>query len=139
MDINEIQKLIPHRHPFLMIDRVLEVKVGVSIKAQKNISIDEEYFKGHFPGNPIFPGVLTLEAMAQTACLLLKKSIPDITATIFYVTNIRMRFFKPIFPGDKLIVDVKALKMIHIGGVFETKALVNNDIVAKGEMTFACK
>ena len=139
IDIREIERLIPQRYPFLMLDRVLEIKPGESIKAYKNVSIDEEYFKGHFPDAPIFPGALTAEAMAQATCILLKKSIPDIEASLFFVTNIKIRFFKPIVPGDQLHVNVKAVKMTRIGGVFETEAFVDGSPVAKGEMTFACK
>ena len=89
MDINEIKKLIPQRYPLLMLDKVIDVTAGKSIKAYKNISINETYFNGHFPDKPIFPGALTAEAMAQAACVLLKKSIKDLTATSFYVTNMK--------------------------------------------------
>lgn len=139
IDIEEIKRLVPQRYPFLMLDRVVELKVGQSIRAYKNISINEEYFKGHFPGAPTFPGALTAEAMAQAACLLLKKSIPDLEATLFYVTNIKIRFFKTVVPGDQLHIIVKTVKMTRIGGVFETQALVDDKVAAKGEMTFACK
>lgn len=139
IEIKEIERLIPQRYPFLMLDKVVEIKEKESIKAYKNVSINEEYFKGHFPHTPIFPGSLTAEAMAQAACILLKKSITDLTATLFYVTNIKIRFFKTIVPGDQLYIEVKTVKMTRIGGIFETEARVNDEIVAKGEMTFACK
>lgn len=139
MDIEEIKKLIPQRFPFLMLDRVVEIKEGESIRAYKNVSVNEEYFKGHFPDAPIFPGALTAEAMAQAACILLKKSIKDLDATLFYVTGVRMRFFKPVVPGDQLHVVIKTVKMARMGGVFETQALVGDEVVARGEMTFACK
>jgi len=139
MNIEEIQSLIPQRYPFLMLDKVVELKEGELIRAYKNVSINEDYFRGHFPNTPIFPGALTAEAMAQAACILLKKSIPDLDATLFYVTNIKIRFFKVIVPGDQLHVMIKTIKMTRIGGLFETQALVNEEIVAKGEMTFACK
>ena len=139
INIEEIKKLIPQRYPFLMLDRVTEVDEGKSITAYKNVTANEAYFNGHFPDNPVFPGALTAEAMAQAACILLKKSIPDLEATAFYVTNIKIRFFKPVVPGDRLRVTVKTVKMTRMGGVFETEASVDNDTVAKGEMTFACK
>ncbi len=139
MNINEIEKVLPQRYPFLMLDRVTEIKPGVYIKAYKNVSINEEYFKGHFGETPIFPGALTAEAMAQAACILIKKSIPDLKATLFYITNAKMRFFKTVAPGDQLNISVKAIKMAHVGGVFETEASVDNKIVVKGEMAFACK
>ena len=137
--IEEIKKLIPQRYPFLMLDRVTELSEGKFIKAYKNVSANESYFNGHFPNNPVFPGALTAEAMAQAACILLKKSIKDLKATSFYVTNIKIRFSKPIVPGDQLYVMIKTVKMTRIGGIFETEASVDNNIVSKGEMTFACK
>lgn len=139
MDTNEIQALIPQRFPFLMLDKVEEVKANDHIKAYKNISINEEYFKGHFPDMAVFPGALTAEAMAQAACVLLKKSIPDLKATQFYVTNMKIRFSKTIVPGDRLYIHIKSVKMTRMGGIFETEAIVDGSSVAKGEMTFACK
>ena len=139
LGIEEIKGLIPQRYPFLMLDRIVEIKNGELIKAYKNVSIDEEYFNGHFGETPIFPGALTAEAMAQAACILIKKSVPGLKATLFYITNAKLRFFKTVVPGDQLNISVKAIKMGHVGGVFETEATVDHNIVAKGEMTFACK
>ena len=84
LNIEDIKSLIPHRYPFLMLDRVTEVKEGDYLKAYKNVSINEDYFRGHFPGAPILPGALIIEAMAQAACVLFKKSVPDLAATLFY-------------------------------------------------------
>lgn len=139
LDVKEIENIVPQKYPFLMLDKVVELKEKESITAYKNISINEEYFKGHFPGMPIFPGALTAEAMAQAACILLKKSMPDLKATVFYVSGIKIRFFKTVVPGDRLYVNIKTVKMTTIGGVFETEAFVDAGLVAKGEMTFACK
>jgi len=139
LDTEEIKSLIPQRFPFMMLDRVVEIKEGEFIKAYKNISINEEYFRGHFPDAAVFPGALIAEGMAQAACILLKKSIKDLTATVFYVTGIKIRFFKPVIPGDQLHIIVKAVKMTHVGGIFDTEAVVENTAIAKGEMTFACK
>ena len=139
LNIEEIKSLIPHRYPFLMLDRVVEIKEGEYINAYKNISINEEYFNGHFPGSAIFPGALITEAMAQAACVLLKKSKPDLAATHFYITNVKIRFLKPVVPGDQLTLKVKMIKAASIGGICETEASVGNEVVAKGEMSFACK
>ena len=139
LDIKEIEKLVPQKYPFLMLDKVVELKEGESITAYKNISINEEYFKGHFPHMPIFPGSLTAEAMAQAACILLKKSMPELKATAFYVSGIKIRFLKTVVPGDRLYVKIRTIKMTTIGGVFETEAMVDSGLAAKGEMTFACK
>ena len=122
-----------------MIDRVIELVTGEYIKAYKNISMNEEYFKGHFPDSAIFPGALTAEAMAQAACVLAKKSAQGFNPTQFYITNMKMRFLNTIVPGDRLYITAKAIKMVQTGGVFEMEAVVDNNIVAKGEMTFACK
>ena len=139
LNVEEIKNLIPHRYPFLMLDRVTGIKEGEWIKAYKNISINEEYFRGHFPDMPIFPGALIVEAMAQAACVLFKKSVPDLAATVFYVTNIKVRFLKPAVPGDRLDITVKAVKLAKTGAICETEAMVGNDTIAKGEMTFAGK
>ena len=138
-NIGEIKKILPQRYPFLMLDKIVDIKEGKSIEAYKNVSINEPFFNGHFPDNPIFPGALTAEAMAQGACILIQKSIKDLGATDFYVTNMKIRFSKTVKPGDRLDIKIKAIKMVKIGGVFETEARVEDDVVAKGEMTFACK
>lgn len=139
LDIEEIKKLIPQRFPFLMLDRVTEIREGEYIKAYKNISMNEECFNGHFPDSPTFPGAFIGEAMAQAACVLLKKSIKDLEATKFYVTSVKIRFFKIVIPGDQLEIFIKTVKMTRVGGVFEVEASVDKTVVAKGEMTFACK
>jgi 3-hydroxyacyl-[acyl-carrier-protein] dehydratase len=139
IDIEEIESLIPQRYPFLMLDRVVELEEGRYVKAYKNITINEECFKGHFPSAPVFPGALTAEAMAQAACVLIKKSIPDLKASLFYVTNIKIRFIKTAAPGDRIYITVRTVKMARVGGVFEVEAECDGAQVAKGEMTFACK
>ena len=122
-----------------MIDKVVDVKLGESIVAYKNVSINEEYFKGHFPYKPLVPGVLVVETMAQATGILLRKSIPEAPSMLPMVTSVKMRFLGPVFPGDRLYVTVKAVKMTKIGGVFSYEAHVDDKPIAKGEMTFACK
>lgn len=139
LDTEAIKRLIPQRPPFLMLDRVVELKAHESITAYKNVSIDEDYFRGHFPTVPVFPGALTAEGMAQAACVLFRISRPEVAATVFFVTNVKIRFFRPVVPGDRLVMRVRSVKMTSIGGVFETDARVGDAVVAKGEMTFACK
>jgi len=139
MDIQEIKTILPQRYPFLMLDKITNIEPGKFIEGFKNVSINEPYFSGHFPEKPVFPRALTAEAMAQGACILIQKSIKDLEATNFYVTNMKIRFFRIVSPGDRLQIRVKAVKMIKIGGIFETEASVENKEVAKGEMTFACK
>ncbi|MFA6321001.1 MAG: 3-hydroxyacyl-ACP dehydratase FabZ [Candidatus Omnitrophota bacterium] len=139
LNIEDIKKIIPQRYPFLMLDRVTELKEGEYMKAYKNVSINEDYFQGHFPSEPVLPGALIIEAMAQAACVLYKKSLPNQTANIFYLTNIKAKFYKPVVPGDQLNIIVKIVKIVSIGGICEMEATVNNEKVAKGEITFACK
>ena len=110
MDIHAILKKLPHRYPFLLVDRVLEIETGKRIKVLKNVSINEHYFVGHFPHRPVMPGVLMLEAMAQAAALLAFDTLgvtPD-DKTVFYFAGIdAARFKRPVEPGDQLILDVE--------------------------------
>jgi 3-hydroxyacyl-[acyl-carrier-protein] dehydratase len=109
MDIHQILQKLPHRYPFLLVDRVLEIEKGKSIKALKNVTINEPFFVGHFPHRPVMPGVLMLEAMAQTAALLSFATL-DITLdekTVYYFAGIDgARFKRPVGPGDQLVMDV---------------------------------
>jgi len=123
MDIHQILKKLPHRYPILLVDRVLEVEKGVSIKAIKNVSINEPFFNGHFPHRPVMPGVLMLEALAQTAALLAFETLgvtPD-ENTVYYFAGIDgARFKRPVEPGDQLTLNVKLDRMK--AGIFKFKA-----------------
>jgi len=123
MDIHQILKKLPHRYPILLVDRVLEVEKGVSIKAIKNVSINEPFFNGHFPHRPVMPGVLMLEALAQTAALLAFETLgvtPD-ENTVYYFAGIDgARFKRPVEPGDQLTLKVKLDRMK--AGIFKFKA-----------------
>ena len=123
MDIHQILKKLPHRYPILLVDRVLEVEKGVSIKAIKNVSINEPFFNGHFPHRPVMPGVLMLEALAQTAALLAFETLgvtPD-ENTVYYFAGIDgARFKRPVEPGDQLTLNVKMDRMK--AGIFKFKA-----------------
>jgi 3-hydroxyacyl-[acyl-carrier-protein] dehydratase len=124
MDIHEILTLLPHRYPFLLVDRVLAVDKGKSIKALKNVTINEPFFMGHFPRRPVMPGVLMLEAMAQTAGLLsfhMMGKRPD-DNSIFYFAGIDgARFKRPVEPGDQLIMDVTLERMKS--GIYKFKGI----------------
>ncbi len=124
MDIHQILKLLPHRYPILLVDRVLEIETGKSIKALKNVSINEPFFMGHFPKHPVMPGVLIIEAMAQAAALLSFSTLgvtPD-DKTIYYFAGIDgARFKRPVGPGDQLIMDVELTRMK--AGIFKYKGV----------------
>jgi 3-hydroxyacyl-[acyl-carrier-protein] dehydratase len=137
MDIHQILKQLPHRYPFLLVDRVLEVDKGKSIKALKNVSMNEPQFTGHFPHRPVFPGVLMLEAMAQTAALLAFDTLgvtPD-DKTVYYFAGIDgARFKRPVEPGDQLVMDVTLDRMK--AGIFKFKAVarVGNEVACEAEL-----
>jgi 3-hydroxyacyl-[acyl-carrier-protein] dehydratase len=137
MDIHEILKQLPHRYPFLLVDRVLEVEKGKRIKALKNVTINEPFFVGHFPHRPVMPGVLMLEAMAQVAALLAFDTLgvtPD-NKTIYYFAGIDgARFKRPVEPGDQLVMDVSLDRMK--AGIFKFKGTtrVGAEIACEAEL-----
>ena len=137
MDIHAILKQLPHRYPFLLVDRVLELEKGKRIKALKNVTINEPFFVGHFPHRPVMPGVLMLEAMAQVAALLAFDAL-DTTPTektIYYFAGIDgARFKRPVEPGDQLIMDVTLDRMKS--GIFKFKgtARVDDQIACEAEL-----
>ncbi len=139
MDINEIMRRIPHRYPILLVDRVLELKKGVSIKALKNVSINEHYFSGHFPKRPVMPGVLMIEALAQAAAILGFETLNLTTNenSLFYFAGIDgARFKRPVEPGDQLLLDVTLDRMKS--GVFKFKARATVDGELAVEADFLC-
>ncbi len=133
MDINQILKILPHRYPFLLVDRVLEYEADKSLVAIKNVSINEPYFQGHFPEKPVMPGVLILEAMAQATGLLAfcgrdPKALRD---SLYYFVGIdKARFKRPVEPGDQLRLAVEIKKMKRGIGVFDAEASVDGKLVA---------
>ncbi|MCX7845387.1 MAG: 3-hydroxyacyl-ACP dehydratase FabZ [Dictyoglomaceae bacterium] len=135
----DIFRILPHRYPFLMIDRVLELKKGESIKTLKNVSINEPFFIGHFPEKPVMPGVLIIEALAQSAGILIFLSYAEEGKNYFaYLTGVNnMKFKKQVLPGDTLILEVKLKQSLKNIFKFDGVAKVDNDIVAGGEVTLA--
>jgi 3-hydroxyacyl-[acyl-carrier-protein] dehydratase len=138
MDLKEIKQILPHREPFLFIDEITELQKGKKITAIKNITGNEDFFKGHFPGNPIMPGVLITEAMAQACCILHKISIGGANKQ-YLLGSIKVRFKNKTGPGDVLKIEATPLKMMEMGGVFQAKAFVETKLAAQGEMSFICK
>ncbi len=138
MDRQFIKSLIPHREPFLFVDRIVNVQEGKSICAQLDIACDLPFFKGHFPKKPIMPGVLTLEALAQTSGLLLALSKNGVTAgSIFYLASSNIKFLKPLKPGSVLELNSRLVK--EFGGLyqFEAEALSARERIASGTIVLA--
>jgi beta-hydroxyacyl-ACP dehydratase FabZ len=135
-DIQEIMKLLPHRYPFIMIDRILELTPGEKVIALKNVTINEPFFQGHFPENPIMPGVLIIEAMGQAGAVLAAKSL-DLEShgsLIFFMGMDKVKFRKPVTPGDQLIFEMKFLKQRRKVFKMSGTAYVDKNVVAQAEL-----
>ena len=137
LDINEIMKIIPQRAPFLMIDEVEKYVPGQSCTAYKNVCINEPYFVGHFPNNPIMPGVLIVEALAQTGAVAILSKDENKGKNALFAGIDNLKFKKQILPGDVLKLEVKIIKQKGMIGVGEAIATVDGKITVKGELTFA--
>jgi len=136
MDIKEIQSIIPHSYPMLLIDRVVEIEPLKRIVAIKNITINEEVFAGHFPGAPVFPGVMIIEAMAQTGAVLLFREIPNREEKLLYFTSIEeARFRRPVVPGDQLRLEATVLKYRMGYAKLQAIATVDGQVVAEATIT----
>ncbi|MFK8028276.1 MAG: 3-hydroxyacyl-ACP dehydratase FabZ [Gammaproteobacteria bacterium] len=137
MSVSEIMKYLPHRYPFLLLDRVVECKHGDSIAAIKNVTINEAFFQGHFPSTPVFPGVLILEALAQVSGVLVlsdPKLKPENESLFLFVGIDNARFKRPVVPGDQLRLESKLARMKRNYGVFETNAYVEDELAASAEL-----
>jgi 3-hydroxyacyl-[acyl-carrier-protein] dehydratase len=136
-DVMQIQEMLPHRYPFLLVDRITEVKEGEYVEGYLNISITNSVFQGHFPGHPIYPGVLIIEGMAQTGAILPftvedKESLQD--KVVYFMSIDKAKFRKPVRPGDRLVYKVSVIK--HRGKVWQLKgeAYVDGELVAEAEL-----
>ncbi|MDD5653977.1 MAG: 3-hydroxyacyl-ACP dehydratase FabZ, partial [Candidatus Omnitrophica bacterium] len=141
LDIEAIQKVLPQRIPFLMIDRVIELEPGKKVIAIKNVTINEKFFAGHFPQAPIMPGVLIIEAMAQSAIMLFcdgQESAAQNQKT-YYLSSVKVRFTSPVVPGDQLKLTVEPVKVVSNAAIVNALAEVGNKEVAKGELSFSVK
>ena len=138
-DIDEIMRNVPHRFPFLLIDRVLEFEKDTRVTTLKNVTINEAQFQGHFPTKPIFPGVYIIENMAQSGCFLLIKSGEKLDASaVYYLGRVgKMAFKKPVRPGDQLVTKVKLEKRLGPTALVSCESFVDGALVASGEMMFA--
>jgi 3-hydroxyacyl-[acyl-carrier-protein] dehydratase len=142
MDIHQILKQLPHRYPFLLVDRVLSIENGKSIKALKNVTINEPFFQGHFPHRPVMPGVLMLEALAQAAALLAFDTLGSSPSDemVYYFAGIDgARFKRPVEPGDQLTLEVELLRMKAGIFKFKARALVGDELTVEAELTCAMR
>jgi len=140
-DKEKIKSMLPHREPFLFIDEIIEIDGTQKVVAVKNIKDNENFFEGHFPGKPIMPGVLIIEAMAQTSIILYSLSKPEIVKTHpnYYLGKVKAEFLAPVSPGDKLIVETNNVKILDYAAIIDAVAKVNNKIVAKANLVFGIK
>ncbi|HMM46640.1 MAG TPA: 3-hydroxyacyl-ACP dehydratase FabZ [Thiobacillaceae bacterium] len=137
MDIDEVMQYLPHRYPFLLIDKVIEMELGKSITAIKNVTINEPFFPGHFPGVPVMPGVMILEAMAQAAGILsfkTKNYAPEQIGVIYFAGIDGARFKKPVKPGDQLVLKAEILREVRGIWKYAGRAEVDGVLVAEAEL-----
>jgi 3-hydroxyacyl-[acyl-carrier-protein] dehydratase len=138
LDVNEIQKILPHRYPFLFVDSIVEMERLKRVVGIKNVTINESFFQGHFPGQPIMPGVLIIESMAQTGGLLLLQEVPDRESKLLYFVAVDgARFRRPVVPGDQLKVEMKVISWRGDFCKLEGTATVDGQLAA--EATLMCK
>ena len=140
MDIHEILEHLPHRYPFLLVDRVVEYEVGKSLHAYKNVTINEPFFVGHFPHHPVMPGVLIMEALAQAAGILSFKTmgeLPDPNSVFYFVGIDEARFKKPVMPGDQLHLNVTIERQMRGIWKYKAEARVDGQIVAEAKLMCA--
>jgi len=140
LDIREIQEIIPHRFPFLMIDKVVDVRPNEKLTAIKNVSVNEHFFVGHFPDEKVMPGVLIIDAMAQAGCIYFyySKNMQG-KDLVYYLAKVSTKFHKPVTPGDQLKIEVTTIKLMNKAGFLATKAFVKDQLVAEAEIGFGIK
>lgn len=141
MDVLEIMKIIPHRYPLLLVDKILEMELGKRIVGLKNVSVNEPFFQGHFPGYPLMPGVLMLEAMAQVGGILMIKSLGleiGKYAVVFAGID-EARFKRPVYPGDQLIMELETISLKKTISKMKGTATVNNQVVAEAILMAAAE
>jgi 3-hydroxyacyl-[acyl-carrier-protein] dehydratase len=137
LSAKEIERILPHRYPFLLVDRILSINLQENeIVGLKNVTVNEPFFQGHFPGVPIMPGVLILEALAQTGGVLVhQKGYDKKIAVLLNVSNAKFR--KPVLPGDALFLHVKGLHISGTGGKMQAKAMIKDQVAVEAELSFA--
>ena len=137
MEVQDIMAILPHRYPFQMVDRILELDVEAGrVVGIKNVTNNEPYFQGHFPGNPVMPGVLQMEAMAQVAGVMLNSRVGNEGKTAYFVSMNKVKFRKMVIPGDQLRIEVEPIRIRSRIATILGKAYVGDDLVSEGELTF---
>ena len=142
LDLEHIMNVLPQRYPFRFVDRVISFNEGKrEITCIKNFSMNEYFFSGHFPGNPVVPGVIMIEAMAQAAILLFGALKPDVAAQKpdFFLGRVEAKFKKPVYPGDTLVIEATAAKILDSSGIVEAAAKVKNGVCAQTTIAFGVK
>ncbi|NLK01249.1 MAG: 3-hydroxyacyl-ACP dehydratase FabZ [Clostridia bacterium] len=135
--IEDIQEILPHRYPFLLVDRIVEMEEGKRVVGEKNVTINEPFFQGHFPGRPVMPGVLIIEAMAQVGALGIL-SLPEFQGQLILFAGIdKARFRRQVVPGDQLRIEVNVTRIRGMVGKSEAKAFVGEDLAAEAQLMFA--
>lgn len=140
LNVTDIQKILPHRYPFLLVDRVVSIDKGISMEGFKNISISEPVFQGHFPDHPIYPGVMIIEGMAQAGGILAFKSLSEDDAkeadnkVVYFMSIDKAKFRAPVTPGDKLVYKITVIKQRGAVWQFDAKAFVDDKLVAQAEL-----
>lgn len=137
LDIEQIRDVLPHRYPFLLVDRILDLVPDKSARGYKNVTINEEFFEGHFPGHAVMPGVLVCEAMAQVGGVLLLSMTGNEGKLAYFGGMDRVRFRKPVLPGDTLVTDVELIATKNNIGKVRATARVDDEVAAEGEFIFA--
>ncbi len=140
LNIQDIQKIIPHRFPFLLVDKVLDLRPNEKLVALKNVSVNEPYFVGHFPDEKVMPGVLIIEAMAQAACVYFyySKNMHG-KNLIYYLARVEAKFTTPVVPGDQLRLEITTVKMLPKAGFLKAQGFVKDKMVAEAEIGFGVK
>jgi 3-hydroxyacyl-[acyl-carrier-protein] dehydratase len=142
LDINAIMQYLPHRYPFLLVDRVVSLVDGKSIRGIKNVTMNEPFFQGHFPGYPVMPGVLVIEALAQLASILawqISGRTPGDGTLIFFAGIDNARFRRQVLPGDQLVLESEVQRMVRGVGKFRVRAKVGDDVVAEADLLAAMR
>ena len=135
MELTDILELLPHRYPILLVDRILEIEPGARVVALKNVTANESFFQGHFPGYPVMPGVLIVEAMAQAGCVMMLSGVEDPQNKVPFFAGIdRCKFRRPVVPGDQLRLELKVLRQRGASCKLQGQALVGEELAAEAEI-----